>query len=169
MKLKLYIFSLILLSIATVSAQDVSFTSKVNKKKLGINERLRIDFEVNQDGDNFKRPDFKGFTIYSGPNQAVSRSWSNGKGTYSKTFSYILVPQKRGKIAIEQAEITIKGEVYKSAPLEVTITAAVNKPKDGNDAAYIASEKIHLVAEVSKSSPYLNQAFTVVYKLYVSP
>jgi hypothetical protein len=169
MKLKLYIFSLILLSIATVSAQDVSFTSKVNKKKLGINERLRIDFEVNQDGDNFKRPDFKGFTIYSGPNQAVSRSWSNGKGTYSKTFSYILVPQKRGKIAIEQAEITIKGEVYKSAPLEVTITAAVNKPKDGNDAAYIASEKIHLVAEISKSSPYLNQAFTVVYKLYVSP
>ena len=169
MKLKLYIFSLILLSIATVSAQDVSFTSKVNKKKLGINERLRIDFEVNQDGDNFKRPDFKGFTIYSGPNQAVSRSWSNGKGTYSKTFSYILVPQKRGKIAIEQAEITIKGEVYKSAPLEVTVTAAVDKPKDGNDAAYIASEKIHLVAEVSKSSPYLNQAFTVVYKLYVSP
>ncbi len=169
MKLKLYIFSIILLSIATVSAQDVSFTSKVNKKKLGINERLRVDFEVNQDGDNFKRPDFKGFTIYSGPNQAVSRSWSNGKGTYSKTFSYILVPQKRGKITIEQAEITIKGEVYKSAPLEVTITAAVNKPKDGNDAAYIASEKIHLVAEVSKSRPYLNQAFTVVYKLYVSP
>ncbi|MFT5891862.1 MAG: hypothetical protein ACI9Y7_001969, partial [Dokdonia sp.] len=169
MKLKLYIFSIILLSIATVSAQDVSFTSKVNKKKLGINERLRVDFEVNQDGDNFKRPDFKGFTIYSGPNQAVSRSWSNGKGTYSKTFSYILVPQKRGKITIEQAEITIQGEVYKSAPLEVTITAAVNKPKDGNDAAYIASEKIHLVAEISKSSPYLNQAFTVVYKLYVSP
>ena len=169
MKLKLYIFSIILLSIATVSAQDVSFNAKVNKKKLGVNERLRIDFEVNQDGDNFKRPDFKGFKVFSGPNQSVSRSWVNGKGTYSKTFSYILIPTKRGKFTIEQAEITIKGEVYKSPPLEVTVTAAVDKPKDGNDAAYIASEKIHLVAEVSKSSPYLNQAFTVVYKLYVSP
>lgn len=169
MKLKLYICSLILLSIATVSAQDVSFTSKVNKKKLGINERLRIDFEVNQDGDNFKRPDFEGFTIYSGPNQAVSRSWVNGKGTYSKTFSYILAPTKRGTLTINQAEITINGEVYKSPPLEVTVTAAVDTPKDGNDAAYIASEKIHLVAEISKSSPYLNEAFTVVYKLYVSP
>lgn len=169
MKLKLYIFSIILLSIATVSAQDVSFNAKVNKKKLGVNERLRIDFEVNQDGDNFIRPDFKGFKVYSGPNQSVSRSWVNGKGTYSKTFSYILIPTKRGKFTIGQAEITIKGEVYKSPPLEVTVTAAVDKPKDGNDAAYIASEKIHLVAEVSKNSPYLNQAFTVVYKLYVSP
>ncbi|WP_299216752.1 BatD family protein [uncultured Dokdonia sp.] len=169
MKLKLYIFSLILLSIATVSAQDVSFTSKVNKKKLGINERLRIDFEVNQDGDNFTRPDFEGFTIYSGPNQAVSRSWVNGKGTYSKTFSYILIPTKRGDFTIKQAEITINGEVYKSPPVEVTVTAAVDKPKDGNDAVYTASENIHLVAEVSKSNPYLNEAFTVVYKLYVSP
>ncbi|WP_299674985.1 BatD family protein [uncultured Dokdonia sp.] len=169
MKLKLYIFAITLLSIVSVSAQDVSFNAKVNKKKLGINERLRIDFEVNQDGDNFKRPDFKGFTIYSGPNQAVSRSWVNGKGTYSKTFSYTLVPTKRGKFTIKQAEITIKGEVYKSPPIEVTVTAAVDRPKDGNDAAYIASEKIHLVAEVSKNSPYLNQAFTVVYKLYVSP
>ncbi|MFC4636402.1 BatD family protein [Dokdonia ponticola] len=169
MKLKLYIYVLILLSIATVSAQDVSFNAKVNKKKLGVNERLRIDFELNQDGDNFKRPDFEGFTIYSGPNQAVSRSWVNGKSTYSKTFSYILAPTKRGTFTIDQAEITINGEVYKSPPIEVTVTAAVDKPKDGNDAAYIASEKIHLVAEVSKSSPYLNEAFTVVYKLYVSP
>lgn len=169
MKLKRYIYALILLSIATVSAQDVSFNAKVNKKKLGVNERLRIDFELNQDGDNFKRPDFEGFTVYSGPNQAVSRSWVNGKSSYSKTFSYILAPTKRGKFTINQAEITINGEVYKSPPVEITVTAAVDKPKDGNDAAYIASQKIHLVAEVSKSSPYLNEAFTVVYKLYVSP
>lgn len=170
MKQKLYIFALIFLSIASAMAQDdVSFNAKVSKKKLGVNERLRIDFEMNQDGDNFKRPDFKGFTIFSGPNQAVSRSYVNGKGSYSKTFSYTLQPTKRGKFTIGQAEITINGEVYKSPPVEVTVTAAVDKPKDGNNAAYIASEKIHLVAEVSKSNPYLNQAFTVTYKLYVSP
>lgn len=168
MKLKLYIFFIMLLSIATVTAQDVSFVAKANKKKLGINERLRVDFEVNQDGDNFKRPSFEGFKVFSGPNQSVSRSYINGKGTYSKTFSYTLIPTKRGKFTINQAEITINGEIYKSPPLEITVTAAVNKPKDGNDAAYIASENIHLVAEISKTNPYLNQAFTVVYKLYVS-
>ena len=54
MKLKLYIFTIFFLSVASVMAQDVSFNAKVNKKKLGVNERLRIDFEMNQDGDNFK-------------------------------------------------------------------------------------------------------------------
>ena len=33
----------------------------------------------------------------------------------------------------------------------------------------VASENIHLVAEVSKKNPYLNEALTLVYKLYVSP
>ena len=42
-------------------------------------------------------------------------------------------------------------------------------PKDPNNPEYIASENIHLVAEVSKTNPYLNEAITVVYKLYVSP
>ena len=33
----------------------------------------------------------------------------------------------------------------------------------------MASQNIHLVAEISKTNPYLNEAITVVYKLYVSP
>lgn len=32
-----------------------------------------------------------------------------------------------------------------------------------------ADDNLHLVAEVSKTNPYLNEAITVVYKLYVSP
>ncbi len=169
MKLKLYIFYILLLSIATVTAQDVSFVAKVNKKKLGVNEQLRVDFEMNQDGDNFTPPSFEGFTVSGGPRQSVSRSYVNGKASFSKTFSYFLKPKKRGQFSIDQAEITFQGEVYKSPPVKITVTAAVDKPKDGNDAAYIASQKIHLVAEVSKTNPYLNQAFTVVYKLYVAP
>ena len=41
-------------------------------------------------------------------------------------------------------------------------------PKDGNNADYVASENVHLVAEVSNANPYLNEAITVVYKMYVS-
>jgi len=49
------------------------------------------------------------------------------------------------------------------------VTKAIEKPKDPNDPAYIASQKIHLVAEVSKTAPYLNESITVLYKLYVAP
>lgn len=151
-----------------VSAQ-VKFEAKVSKYKLGVNERLRVDFEMNEDGDNFNPPDFANFTVIGGPNQSVSNSWFNGKRTYKKTYSYFLAPKQRGNFIISQATITIEGETYKTTPIKVEVTAAVDIPKDPNDPNYLASENIHLIAEISKTNPYLNEGITVVYKLYVSP
>ena len=147
---------------------QVKFEAKVSKKKLGVNERLRIDFEMNKDGDNFVPPNFEGFTVVGGPNTSVSNSWVNGKRSYSKTYSYFLAPKNRGTFTIKQAVIEIDGESYKTFPITITVTAAVDNPNAPPDASDIASENIHLVAEVSKASPYLNEAITVVYKLYVS-
>jgi len=162
------VLSFVLLLISVVSFAQVKFEAKVSKKKLGINERLRIDFEMNEDGDNFNPPDFQNFTVVGGPNQSVSHSWINGKRSFSKTYSYFLAPKKQGTFTIKQATIEIDGEIYKTSPITIVVTKAVDKPKDGNNAEYIASENIHLVAEVSKTNPYLNEAITVVYKLYVN-
>lgn len=154
-------------------AQDgieaVTFETKLSKKKLGINERLRVDFVMNKDGDNFNPPDFQNFTVIGGPNISISNSWINGKRKYSKTLSFFLAPKKRGEFKIGQATVEIDGNIYKSIPVKVVVTAAVDKPKDPNDPDYIVSQNIHLVAEVSDTNPYLNEAITVVYKLYVSP
>lgn len=150
-----------------VSAQ-VQFDAKVSKNRLGINERLRVDFEMNQDGDNFRPPSFENFRVVGGPNQSISNSWINGKRSFSKTYSYFLAPQKTGKITIGQATIDVKGETYKTPPVEVVVTSAVEVPKDGNNADYVASENVHLIADISKTDPYLNEAITVTYKLYVS-
>ncbi|GGH37097.1 hypothetical protein IA57_05950 [Mangrovimonas yunxiaonensis] len=168
MRLKENIFILFILLSSFTYAQ-VKFEAKVSKKKLGVNERLRVDFEMNQDGDNFNPPSFQNFTIVGGPNQSVSHSWVNGKRSFSKTYSYFLAPKRQGTFTIQQATIEIKGEIYKTTPIAIVVTKAVDKPTDGNNADYIASENIHLVAEVSKTKPYLNEAITVVYKLYVSP
>lgn len=151
-----------------MASAQVKFEAKVSKKKLGINERLRIDFEMNKDGDNFVPPSFADFDVVGGPNTSVSNFSRNGKRSYSKTYSYFLAPKQRGKYTIKQATIEIDGETYKTFPITIEVTAAVNKPNGETSASDIASENIHLVAEVSKSDPYLNEAITVVYKLYVS-
>ena len=164
-----HISILLLLCITSIAFAQVKFEAKVSKKTLGVNERLRIDFEMNKDGDNFVPPSFKDFTVVGGPNTSVSNYWVNGKRSYSKTYSYFLAPKKQGSFTIKQAQIEIEGEIYKTFPVVIKVTRAVEKPKNPNDPAYIASEKIHLVAEVSNANPYLNEAITVVYKLYVSP
>ncbi len=169
MKWFLAYIAIFFLGFGQIQAQDgVKFEAKVSKKRLGINERLRVDFEMNKDGDNFNPPSFEGFRVVGGPNQSISNSFINGKRSYSKTYSYFLSPQSRGSFTIGQASIEIEGETYKTIPIKVEVTAAVDKPKEGGDAHDLASENVHLVAEVSKNNPYLNEAITVVYKLYVS-
>ena len=165
---KAYIIVLLLFASQLTFAQ-ITFETKVSKNKLGVNERLRVDFEMNKDGDNFNPPDFQNFTVVGGPNTSVSNSWVNGVRSYKKTYSYFLAPKKQGNFSIKQATIEIDGEIYKTQVVNVTITAAVDRPNDPNNVDYIADENIHLVAEVSKTNPYLNEAITVVYKLYVSP
>lgn len=162
----LFLFGFLMMSFTALS--QVTFEAKVSKNQLGINERLRIDFEMNQDGDNFRPPSFENFRIVGGPNQAISNSFINGKRSFSKTYSYFLSPQSRGKLTIGQATIEIDGQVYKTSPITVEVTEAVETPKDGNNLDYVASENVHLIAEISNSNPYLNEAITVTYKLYVS-
>ena len=165
--MKFHFIYLLIFSFNLLSGQ-VSFNAKVSKKTLGINERLQIDFSMNEDGDNFTPPSFENFKVVGGPSQSISNSWINGERTYSKTYTYFLAPKKRGKINVGQASIEVKGVIYKSSPIEINVTAAVDIPKDPNDPQYLASESIDLVAEVSKTDPYLNEAISVVYKLYIA-
>ncbi|WP_076546525.1 BatD family protein [Maribacter ulvicola] len=147
----------------------VTFEMKLSKPKLGLNERLRVDFIMNRDGDNFNPPDFAGFKVIMGPSQSISSSWINGVRSYSKSYSYTLSPTAKGTFTIKQASIVINGETYKSIAQDIEVTSAVDKPSDQMTADDVADENLHLVAEISKTNPYLNEAITVIYKLYVSP
>tara|TARA_B110000305_G_scaffold134596_1_gene150293 strand:- start:21930 stop:23702 length:1773 start_codon:yes stop_codon:yes gene_type:complete len=149
--------------------QGVSFITEVSKKKLGVNENVRVDFKMNKDGDNFEAPSFDGFRVVGGPNQSVSNMWINGKRTFSKTYSYFITPIKKGSYSIGQAKIEIDSKIYKTIPVKITVSESVTINKDPNDASYVANENLHLVAEISNIKPYLNQGFSVVYKLYFSP
>jgi len=158
---------LLFLSFQAIIAQ-VQFEAKVSKQTLGLNERLRIDFTMNDDGDNFVPPNFEGFKIVAGPSQQVSQSWINGKSSFNKTYSYFLLPMQKGALVIRQASIDIRGQIYKTSPIRITVTAAVEQPRDPNDTQVNADQSLHLVAEISKTNPYLNEPITVVYKIYFS-
>jgi len=172
MKLRFYIFLFFwITSISNLKAQEnsVSFEAILSKKSLGINEKLRVDFKMNKDGDNFTPPNFTGFKVVGGPNQSVSNMWVNGKRTFSKIYSYFLSPIKKGSVTIGQATIEIDNKIYKTLPVKISISESVSISKDPSDPNYVVNENLHLVAEVSNISPFLNEGISIIYKLYYSP
>jgi hypothetical protein len=156
----------LLLNSSLIIAQ-VNFEATLSKNKLGLNERLRIDFVMNKNGDNFTPPNFENFQIIGGPNQSIKTSYLNGEQNFiKKTFSYFLKTLKKGKLIIYQATVTIDGQEYKSLPVEVNVTNSVKGANSNSDEEYFDDDNIELIASVSKSSPYINEPITIVYKLY---
>jgi hypothetical protein len=151
---------------------QVEFKAALSRSKIGIDETVRITFTMNQDGDNFLPPDFKGFTA-AGPEFSVGQFKIDAAGkrsrAFSKTASYTLTPQKKGTFTIGAASIEIGGRIYKSQSVKIVVGDAVHTPGAvaGADIPKNPGSGIFLVAEVSNPSPYLNEGINVVYKLYV--
>lgn len=148
---------------------QAEFTTVVSKNKLGVNERFRIEFTINKQGaDNFTPPNFKNFRVVAGPSQSVNQAWINGKTTFSQSYVYILQPKEIGVFKIPGATIEFGGKTLTSNTVEMNVLKAVDIPKNPNDPDYIAEQNVHLVAEVSKSKPFVGEGIYVEYKLYVS-
>jgi len=162
----IYIFLLLLTQ--SLIAQ-IEFKTKVSKNKLGVNQRLRVDFTINKQGaDNFTPPDFKNFDVVGGPSSSVNQSWINGRSSYSQSYSYVIEPTKKGNLTISGATIEYDGEIVKSNPVVVAVVDAIELPKDPNDPNYIANQNVHLEVSVSKSNPYVGEGIYVEYRLYFS-
>ncbi|KGO85698.1 BatD protein [Flavobacterium rivuli WB 3.3-2 = DSM 21788] len=182
----------LLLSLQGLFAQQppVEFKATPSRTKIGVNERVRVEFSMNQDGDNFVPPTFQGFTA-SGPGQMISNSWVNGVRSFNKSYTYVLLPKAKGTFTVGQATIEIGGKTYKSSPFKIEVGEAVANPNPQPAPSYNPynpyqrqqqqqqqerdqqmaqkpGDGIHLVAEIANTSPYVNQPVNVVYKLYVS-
>lgn len=182
-------FAIIFLLLLQGLHAQVEFKATPSRSKIGVNEKVRVEFSMNQDGDNFVPPSFQGFDA-SGPGQMISNSWVNGVRTFSKTYTYVLQPKAKGTFTVGQATIEIDGTVYKTSPVKIVVGDAVANPNpqprydpfdpfgmrrrqqeelEPEPTMQNPDEGIHLVAEVQNTSPYVNQPVNVVYKLYVSP
>ncbi len=166
MKKLLILISLLFMSFGF---SQIKFEAEVSKNNLGVNENLRVDFKMNKDGDNFNPPSFDGFSVIGGPNQSVSNSWINGVRSFSKTYSYFLSPLKKGKYTIGQASIEIDGDIYKTMPIQVKVTEAVQSSVSPSNPVSFLNDDIELNIEVSKSETYLNEPISVEFKLLFNP
>ncbi len=157
---------IIFLLITQFTLAQVEFSAKLSRTKIGLNENVRVEFAMNADGDNFQLPAFENFRVIGGPYQQVSTSIINGKRSYNRSFGYNLQPTKKGVLTIGSASISINGQIYKTEPIELTVTDAVQRPNDTTEQLIEPDESVHLVAQISNLNPYLNEPITVLYKLY---
>lgn len=151
-------------------AEEISFEASVqdNRVPMGTGVALSLKVQGEKDVEPPQLPDIEGFeTRYTGPTTHVSVI--NGVYSKAKIFNYVLLPLKEGKHTIPSFELTLKGQVYRTQPIDIEILPAGQPGSSGSaqpGGAVDLSSRIKLHLLVSRTECYVNETLPVVLKLY---
>jgi hypothetical protein len=168
---------ILFLIVFTYKLNAQSFTASVNNNTVGQNEPFQVSFEFSGNEvnslRNFRAPDFKGFTVLSGPNQATSMQIINSSVSASLTYSYYLQAEQTGTFTIGPASVDFKGKNFRTEPIKITVTkgtssnqSAKKEPANNNAATQNIAENVFIRAVADKQKVLKGEQVTVIYKLY---
>jgi len=175
------ILSLFILILIYTNIYSSEFRASTSNSTVSVGQQFQITFSINDNGSDFKPPNFAGFKVLSGPNQSTQMSIVNGNYSRSLSISYILTAVKEGTYTISPATIKTDGNVIKSNSLSIKVLPeteaqkqqtkdAENREKNMSEQARtIIQKNLFIRLNVNKSSVFLGEPVSVTYKIYINP
>lgn len=187
---KLAIIGLIgLMSILRIQAQEMSVQAP---KQVFQGDIFTVTFIINDQASDFRGPNFKGFSLQSGPNRGSQQSISiiNGQMSNSTqtTYSYRLLADVEGTFTVSSATCTANGKKISSNSFTIKVEKmsqaqlkqrqqqqqAQQQRRQAYDpwaqqpqpASKIDDKTLFARASVNKSNPYQGEQVIVTYKIY---
>ncbi|MCE5251813.1 BatD family protein [bacterium] len=157
---------LFMVCVQAVYGADIRISSVVSPTKVSVNDRLQLTVTVEgSDARKTGTPVFKSMPDFSiaGPSVMDSFSWVNGVTSYTKTYTYSLIPKKTGTFEVGAVAVSDGSNNY-SAPatrVEVVGTRVEETPVPEQ-----TDENIFIRTEVDKTQPYVGEQVTLTFELY---
>jgi hypothetical protein len=161
-------------------AQNISFTANA-PRVVRAGEQIQLEYDLNQEVDEFTPPEFGQFRYLGGPSTGTSTSIQmiNGKTTRtsSYTFSYyIQAPNNGGKYTLAPATAVYKGNKVQSNSLEIEVVGSTGSSSQtsGSGSQQSAQDEqventgddIFIRLEVDKKTAYVGEQINGWVKIY---
>jgi hypothetical protein len=167
--------------------QDVQVSATVSSDTVGLQDQLRLTIMVSGGDAGAASPPvlqrLPGFQIVQGPDTSTQFQWINGKTTSSKNFSYLLVPEREGQIAIDPIEIRVGAKAFKTQAFKIRVIPgssggqagpqqrrpapfSLDDDQEQETRSRISETDIFVRAEIDRTSAYIGQQVTLAYRLY---
>ena len=175
---KFIITLLILFYVFPVRGQEIQFTASVDKNTMTLEQTLTLTIRIMSTSANIpgspQVPDLDGLSVVSGPSTSTNISFVNGRVSGEKSYSYVLIPIREGRVTIGEAVFKLGNKEYKSRPIEIQVgkgSAAPQQPKavqpPGTQSKTTDLNKALFVKVfIDNRNPYQNEGVTVTYKIY---
>mgnify|MGYP002789645568 CR=1 FL=1 len=181
---KLLLTGLFFCSTALSVKAQLKLVAVPDKIIIHPHETLQLQFvaEGISRADEFTAPVFRNFERIGNVIESNGWTWVNGSLTEYVSYTYLLRPKVKGKLAIASAVMKVKGKMYASQPVTIQVTDAVTV--NGSATANVREEKpdyyllpnedakekikknLFVRAEVDKQSCYEGEALLATFKLY---
>ena len=173
---------LFIATICTAFADEVSFVASAPKSVV-VGQRFKIAYEANTRTDSQPTlPEVDGMRVLMGPSSSVMTQSSNinGRRTSSQTitFTYTVVIDKEGDVTIPGASVMVDGKNVVSNPVTIKVLpqgqSSSAQQQGGGSAAKqgsstnISNDELFIVAAVSKTRVYDQEALLLTYKVYTT-
>ena len=165
-------------------AQSPAFIAQVSKNRVAVGEIFTVAFTLNGSGSNLIYPNFKGFDIYSGPNQSQSISMVNGTVSQSTTLSLYILAKTEGKFTIGSASVMSGNQKLETKPIVIEVVKGNPQPQQQQNAnqnaqsqqatgkeknqyaTELTNEDLFVRTYLSKTKCYLGEQITITQKVY---
>lgn len=169
---------------ASLPAQEVRVTASVSANTVGSQDQFQLTVTVSGAslGDIAppRLPRLRGIQVVAGPSTSTQFQWINGRSSQSKSFVYILLPEREGQYRIDSIEVPVGDKVYRTEPIDVRVTARspgpaartpsfpdlFSEPAPDTQRARPTGDEVFVRAELDRPSAYVGQQVTLSYYLY---
>jgi hypothetical protein len=164
------VFLLWLFPASVLFAQTpVSFEARVSTPELVQGNQFEVHFELKEaEGVRFRPPDFKPFTVISGPNYLVSSTMVNGKFSSQLSWTYVLTANQTGAFTLGSASVVVGGKVLQTKPLNIRVLPSkgskqnINIPPGAKEDLFIAASFDHTTVFPGQQLTYQIKLFTLI-------
>ncbi len=143
------------------SLAQVSFEAFADSRQVPVNNYFQISFTLrNADGEDFRPPAFKNFTVVGPPGRSASTTIINGKMSKELSYNYTLQPQKKGRFTIGSASIKVNGRRFETKPVTIEVVDGIKANPDKK------GEEVFLRSWPTDTTVWVGQQVGLAYKLY---
>ena len=174
---KVILFFILISTVIGAWADNITFTANAPEVVVS-GDQFRLSFTINsQKVRDFRAPSIQGFEVLMGPSRSTQYQNYNGVETNSITFTYILMAEKEGTYKIPGATIVADGNNYTSNSVEIKVLPpdqsvgassgnSRNSSRNQANSGKITDKELFMMATVSKSDVYEQEAILLTYKVY---
>ncbi len=167
-------------------ADDITFTATVDKDKVALDDRLVLSLSIvgARNATEPQLPRMDAFKIVSSGTTSQF-NFMQGRMSASRSFTYVLMPQKVGTFTIEPARWEHDGRQYTTEPITVevvdagvatgpvgpaaSVPTARAVPQEGQPVGQgqiDLGDRLFIQVKVDKEEVYLNEQVIVMFRLY---